>query len=303
MRFDSNVEAKVSYIVGEPITGQLAHNITSRFASRNLDLPIDAAEPLSVTLIRSDTGVAYHCKKAVAVNTTGNEFGFPLQDFIPRRLPYEISITATRSNGQVFKANTKLSRLPEPDTSIGVSRIDSLYGGILARTSPRRWTAIFPYSFYVAGPWLRENRQNMKELFDSGYNVLHIVPAGGLGYELSELDAWLDKADRIGLWIMLDMRWSYQIPANIRILVERVQRHKNLLLWYTADEPGMCTAGGVQRNGDLRLAKHLQMVTLIHVAVPRWLTISSTLWTATIRSPCASTVRTSISKSTPPARI
>lgn len=79
----------------------------------------------------------------------------------------------------------------------------------------------------------------MQKFVDLGYNVLHIVPAGGLGYELPELDAWLDEADRIGLWIMLDMRWSYQVPKNIRILVERVQRHKNLLLWYTADEPGM----------------------------------------------------------------
>ena len=79
----------------------------------------------------------------------------------------------------------------------------------------------------------------MQKFFDLGYNMLHIVPTGGLGYDLSELDNWMDEADRIGLWIMLDMRWSYRIPENIRTLVERVQRHKNLLLWYTADEPGM----------------------------------------------------------------
>ena len=51
----------------------------------------------------------------------------------------------------------------------------------------------------------------MQKFVDLGYTVLHIVPAGGLGYELPELDAWLDEADRIGLWIMLDMRWSYQV--------------------------------------------------------------------------------------------
>ena len=79
----------------------------------------------------------------------------------------------------------------------------------------------------------------MQKSFDFGYNVLQIVPTGGLGYDLLELDSWLDEADRIGLWIMLDIRWSYQIPENIRTLVERVHRHKDLLLWYTADEPGM----------------------------------------------------------------
>lgn len=83
----------------------------------------------------------------------------------------------------------------------------------------------------------------MRKFADAGYNVLHIIPAGGLGYELEELDAWMDEADKVGLWIMLDMRWSYKVPNNIQILVERVQRHKNLLLWYTADEPGMFCFG------------------------------------------------------------
>lgn len=254
-----------------------------------------------MTIFRSDTGAPLISNLLVTLNTTGSEIHFPLSEFATRQRPYDISITAKRTNGQIFKANTKLSRLPETDTSTSVSRIDSLYGGILARTRPSEWTTIFPYSFYLAGPWLRERSGNMQKFFDHGYNVLHIVPAGGLGYELSELDAWLDEADRIGLWIMLDMRWSYQVPKNIRTLVERVQRHRNLLLWYTADEPGMRIEAGVQRIRTFRLAKCLQMGTPIHVAVRKWLTILSTPWTAIIQSPYASTARTSISKSTAPA--
>lgn len=239
MRSYSNDETKVSYIVGEPISGQLTSNTTSSFASRDLELPIKATEQLSVTISRSDTGAALISNLPITLNSTENEFFIRLGEFAIRKPSYDISITAKRSNGQIFKAKTQLSRLPDPTSSTSVSRIDSLYGGILARTEPSAWTTIFPYSFYLAGPWLRETSGNMQRFFDQGYNVLHIVPAGGLGYELPELDAWLDEADRIGLWIMLDMRWSYQVPKNIQILVERVQRHKSLLLWYTADEPGM----------------------------------------------------------------
>ena len=162
-----------------------------------------------------------------------------------------------RSNGQIFSASTRLSRLPNPRASSSVSRIDNLYGGILARTAPSTWTTIFPYSFYLAGPWLREDSRNLQTFSDYGYNVLHIVPAGGLGYDLAELDAWLDEADRIGLWIMLDMRWSYQVPKNVKILVERVQRHKNLLLWYTADEPGMRIQSIIWLRGRLVLSTSL----------------------------------------------
>ena len=212
----------------------LSHNLTS-------NVSVEATEQLKVTVTRSDIGATLLSNVAVSLNTTENEFRFSLRGFAPRKRPYDISLTATRPDGQSFKANAQLSRLPEPQTSLSVSRLDSLYGGILARSSPSKWTTIFPYSFYVSGPWLRESPNNMQKLFNNGYNVLHIVPAGGLGYELPELDAWLDEADRIGLWIMLDMRWSYQVPNNIRTLVERVQKHKNLLLWYTADEPGTQT--------------------------------------------------------------
>ena len=129
--------------------------------------------------------------------------------------------------------------LPTPDPTSSVARIDYTHGALLARAAgSSQWEPVFPYSFYVAGPWLRESAGNIALLFNLGYNVLHIIPAGGLGYDLPELDAWLNECDRLGMWIMLDMRWSYKIPKNVQILVERVKTHKRLLLWYTADEPG-----------------------------------------------------------------
>lgn len=46
----------------------------------------------------------------------------------------------------------------------------------------------------------------MEVLKSYGDNVLHIVLAGGLGYDFEQLDAWLDQAQNLGLWIMFDMR-------------------------------------------------------------------------------------------------
>ena len=182
------------------------------------------------------------------MGSIGNELDFSFSQLPVRTRPYDILLHAENSYGSIFNARTTLRRLPEPRYSRSISRIDSLYGGISARIGPSTWTTVFPYSFYVGGPWLRESPFNMQILVDHGYNILHIVPSVGLGYDLFELDAWLEEADRIGLWIMLDMRWSYTIPKNIQILVTRVQRHRNLLLWYTADEPGKPGP----KNGDRR---------------------------------------------------
>lgn len=167
------------------------------------------------------------------------EVPFSITGFIGTKKPVHISIVARTLDGQVFSASTLLRYLPHLYTPTSVSRIDHLHGKLSARMiGSSEWEDVFPYSFYVTGPWLRQDASNVQKLYDSGFNVLHIVPGGGLGYKLSELDAWLDECDRIGMWIMLDMRWSYQVPKNVEILVDRVRHHKRLLLWYTADEPG-----------------------------------------------------------------
>ena len=122
--------------------------------------------------------------------------------------------------------------------SESASRLDGLYGGILARTGQQQWTSIFPYSYYVSGPWLGQNASNLQKFKGYGYNILHVIPGGGIGYDFDELDGWFDISESIGLWVMLDMRWSYQNPEWVGFIVNRYRKRKNLLLWYTADEPG-----------------------------------------------------------------
>ncbi|KAL8850802.1 MAG: hypothetical protein Q9221_004216 [Calogaya cf. arnoldii] len=73
---------------------------------------------------------------------------------------------------------------------------------------------------------------------DLGFNILHIVPGGaGIGYDLDQLDTWFDEAEKLGLWIMYDMRWTYQNTGYVRTQVERYKSRSNMLLYYTADEP------------------------------------------------------------------
>ena len=223
----------------QSITGSNARAFNETLTARSNSTVVNGPPILSATIIRSDTGQKLLSDIQVPFDKTDIEFDFPLIGFIPSKQSYKVSLNLITSVGQIFEATTVLRRLPNPESSSRVTKIDSLYGGLLARPArASQWEPVFPYSFYVGGPWLREDPNNVQKLYDSGFNVLHIVPAGGLGYELPELDAWLNECDRIGMWIMLDMRWSYQIPKNVQLLVERVKKHQRLLLWYTADEPG-----------------------------------------------------------------
>lgn len=129
-----------------------------------------------------------------------------------------------------------------------MTRIDSLRGGLQIRSYTPEWEPFFPYSFYLGGPWLESSPGNMKRFKELGYNVLHIIPSGeGIGYDLEQLDKWFDEAEQLGLWIMFDMRWTYKNFQYVRIQVERYKSRKNMLLWYTADEPGISPPSDFQR--------------------------------------------------------
>ena len=176
------------------------------------------------------------------MNSTGTLFNFDLTEFEPRVEPYSISVVATRQDAHVFTASTQILRLPSRTDGGSVTKIDNIYGGLLVRpnTKPDQgtWTPLFPYSYYLDGKWLAQSSNNMRILKNNGYNVLHIVPAGDLGYDFEQLDAWLDQAQSLGLWIMYDMRSQYQNVTGVEWQINRLKARPNMLLWYTADEPG-----------------------------------------------------------------
>jgi len=86
--------------------------------------------------------------------------------------------------------------------------------------------------------WVADSLRDMATFKNYGYNILHIVPTGGLGYNSTQLDEWLDEAQRLGLWIMYNMRWTFQYMSLVEWQVNRLKARPNLLLWYTSDEPG-----------------------------------------------------------------
>ena len=176
------------------------------------------------------------------MDSNGTLFDFDLSKFEARFEPYSISITATGPDAHVYTATIQLLRLPNRSDGGSVTKIDSLYGALLVKSAttpnPDQWTPLFPYSYYLGGPWLAADVKNMERLKNLGYNVLHIIPAGGLGYDFDQLDGWLDQAQKLGLWIMYDMRWQYQNSTGVDFQVNRLKARPNMLLWYTADEPG-----------------------------------------------------------------
>ena len=194
---------------------------------------------LSFDIYRDDSNDHIAGPGNFSVNTTGTTVGFSLTFFAPSFEPYSIRLVASGATGHKYTAYTQLLRLPKRNDGGSVTKIDNVFGALLVQDVDKSWRPLLPYSFYLNGNWLAESKDNMAVFKAYGYNVLHIVPAGGLGYNFTQLDEWLDEAQRVGLWLMYDMRWTYQNSSLVEWQVNRLKSRPNLLLWYTADEPGM----------------------------------------------------------------
>lgn len=184
----------------------------------------------------------------VTVNTTGNEIRFEVAELAPRSVPYEIELEASSMQGQrTYLASTQLSVLPDRTDGGSVVKLDSLYGGLHVRhknastTYTSAYTPLLPYSFYVSWDgWLNTDVGWVDSFKAAGYNIIHIVPNGGLpnkAFNYTQLGEFLDRCDELGLWIMYDMRWTYQNSSSLAEQVTLVKDRPRMLLWYTADEP------------------------------------------------------------------
>ena len=251
---------KLSRTHGQPYEGILLQTQNTRKIS---SLNTSLSDELIVDIYRQDSGVRILSNARVTVATTGTQLNFSLADFAFQTTPYKISLVAIGPKGRIFTANTQLFRLPNRTDGGSITKIDNLSGALLvqqyvstaqdgfsasnpltSRSKPD-WTALFPYSFYVDGVWLGQSPENLKLFKDYyGNNVLHLVPGGGpVGYNLTELEIWLDEADQLGLWVMYDMRWIHQNQEELIRQVNRLKKRRSFLLWYTADEPGAYSLG------------------------------------------------------------
>ncbi|RJE22695.1 hypothetical protein PHISCL_04956 [Aspergillus sclerotialis] len=223
------VDAGISYMYGERFEGNHAGEL-------EVEIVIEGSKDRAV--------------HTVPLNSSSNEIGLSLAALQPRFEPYNLTLTASVVDGdrgrhrRVYSATTELYRKPMRTDGGSITKLDSLYGGLLVQeymTGSKTWTPILPYSFYVSWDgWLEKSLDNVQKFKDRGYNIIHIVPNAGLpneAFDFTKLNMFLDKCDELGLWVMYDMRWTYTNLSSVEEQVNIIKSRKSMLLWYTADEP------------------------------------------------------------------
>jgi len=175
---------------------------------------------------------------AVKLNSTKTLLPFSLRSLQPRTAPYNISCSATFAT-QTFHATGSLSYLPAPPSSIGsVTKMDLRTGALLARPANGKggpYAPVLPIGFYTQfDGYLANNLSVSAELAAQGFTIVHPIPSFS---NLTALGLVLDKMQEAGLYLMYDMRNTYQNTTSVTEQVNRIKSRPNLLLWYTADEP------------------------------------------------------------------
>lgn len=143
-------------------------------------------------------------------------------------------MTATGPRGQRYTASTQLQRLPTRTDGGSVVKIDRLYSSLVVKTG-NGWQPLLPYSFYLDSNWVAQDpASQLAQWVKDGYNVMHVIPP----YDLGAFTSWAQEAQKLGLWIMYDMRHSFTDLDPLTQEVNMFSKFPNMLLWYTADEPG-----------------------------------------------------------------
>lgn len=182
-----------------------------------------------------------HLQSSLGAGITTQEVPFSLRDFVPRFRSYSVTLTVTHNSStrQVYNATTQLFYLPGRTDGGSITKVDSLYGGLLVQNymnGSTAWSSLLPYSYFTT----LENAPNPQTFIAQGYNMIHLVPDAGFPnqpFNLTALNTFLNQCDRAGLWVMYDMRWTYQNLTSVAMQVALIRTHKSLLLWSTADQP------------------------------------------------------------------
>ncbi|OCL05579.1 hypothetical protein AOQ84DRAFT_379451, partial [Glonium stellatum] len=236
------VDAPISYIPGQ---GQKFSNKTF---NANSSTPT-AFTTLQIEITNPVTGEVLVPWTEIPINSTDNEFSFSLSSFTPRLDPYNIQIFGASPDAvQTFQSSTLLTVLPKPQNSGSAVRIDQLYGGLQVATNPSEdsisWKPFFPFSFYTNWDWITTALLSPNSTFSldafkaSGYNMIHPIPGGGdPPFNATLFQLFLNKTDSLNLFVMYDMRWTYQNLTSITTQILPLLPHPSLLLYYTGDEP------------------------------------------------------------------
>lgn len=227
------IDAPLSYEVGQP------------FCSQGFISESGNASAFHFSIIKADTGETLIEDASVPVNSTGNEFPFPLSSFTSSFNPYDILIkTNSAPCNTDIQAVTQLAVLPPRNDTGSTVKLDYLHGGLLTSTTTPNasslWTPIFPYSYYVSwGGYLNGSLENLTSFASYGYNIIHPTPGASqtAPFDEPEFSQFLDAIDEMGLWLMYDTRWTYKNLSSLSSQIQSLMSRPSLLLWYTADEP------------------------------------------------------------------
>ncbi|ORY08062.1 hypothetical protein BCR34DRAFT_489013 [Clohesyomyces aquaticus] len=236
------VDAPLSYISGSPYT-----NRTFDPDGQNASLAIPFTT-LKIQIQETLTNKVLIPWTKIVVNSTGNDLAFNLRlldQQIISTIPLRI-IASSPDGLQTYQSQTTLTLLPPRTVTGSVSRIDALHGGLYVSSSlsNHTWKPIFPYSFYTSWDWITSTltnasmTQSLSTYRALGYNIIHAVPPAPY-FNLTDglFEAFLTLCDDLELYVMHDMRHSYQNVSAITLQLAQLTRHPSLLLYYTADEP------------------------------------------------------------------
>ncbi|CAE6440513.1 unnamed protein product [Rhizoctonia solani] len=177
---------------------------------------------------------------SVALSSNGviseDEFTWSKLAITPRKDVYNLTCTATAvKSGKAFQHSSTVAYLPPKPDSIGnVVQADGRTGALLVPQGDKR-VPLLPFGFYTGfGGYLDQNLTILDDIKNEGYNFVHPVPTFD---NATALEFMLDRMEELGLWLVYDMRWAYKNLSIVRSEVESVKKRKNILTWYTADEP------------------------------------------------------------------
>lgn len=227
---------QLSFIHGQAWSSSSSSVDTARrdLLSTNFTAPSNK-DNLAVTITRADTGRLI-ARTNAPVNVSDTQVTFQWGDLASSLTGYAIAVTATGSNGHTYTAQTSLQRLPSRTDGGSVVKIDNLYGGLVVQEKgSKNWTPLFPFSFYFGSGLLEpKTTEVLTEWVNMGYNILHIIPP----YDYNDYKKYAEEAEKLGLWLMYDMRHTFNDHDELVKQMELFKGFSNMLLWYTSDEPG-----------------------------------------------------------------
>ncbi|KAF5380280.1 hypothetical protein D9757_007972 [Collybiopsis confluens] len=179
----------------------------------------------------------------VPLNASKHALTFSLSTLEPRVQAHNLTCLGAFSNdaanNTIVNGSSLFTFLPSKPDGIGsVTKMDMRSGALLAKPPTGEdgpYSRVFPIGFYTQyDPYLTQNLSLLGVLKEQGFTVVHPIPNFD---NITALDEVLDAMQEAGLWLMYDMRYTYQNATSVTSQVNHIKARPNLLLWYTGDEP------------------------------------------------------------------